>query len=196
MAAITLPNNATPSAMEPRLVSSRNEMSPAFGGPTQRQSRMGSKYALDYVMPPMRYDQAQEWADIDDEAATVVMRIYQPGLVIGSPGTPLVSGSGQSGSVIALKGLAAGYAIRKNQWLSISTGAQWYAYRAKSAVSADGSGNVSVPLRTMLRTSPTNNDTVAILDPKIEGYPTPADGCWSISAADRLIRLAFTITER
>jgi len=157
---------------------------------------MGSKYALDYTMRPMTYDQAQEWADIDDESATVVMSIYQPGLDTGAPGNPLIDGAGQAGSLPVFKGLTPFYAMRKNQWVSVKTGGVWYAYRAKFETVADENGRLVLPIRTLLRTSPANNDEVEIGDPKIEGYPTPADGCWAISATDRLIRLAFTITER
>lgn len=195
MAALVLPPWPAPASVTLRLVSARNEMAPAFGGPVQRQGRMGSRYALDVVMPPMRYRDAQEWADIDDEAATVVMSIPQPGLDTGTPGAPVVDGGGQSGSSINLRGLTPHYAIRKNQWLTLIIDDQRFAYRAKIAVVADGGGEAVVPLRTLLRQSPPDAALVEIADPKIEGYPTVPDGAWTVDSA-HITPLVFTITER
>lgn len=193
--ALVLPASPAPRLATPRLVSARNDLSPAFGGPTNRFSRMGSRYALDIELPPMSYVDALQWGDIDDEADTCVLSIPQPGLVIGVPGTPRVNGGGQAGSSLVLDGVSAGYVVRKHQWLTIITGGQRYAYRAKAAATADGGTNLTVTLRTMLRVPPADNDVVEIFDPKIEGYVTVPDDAWSVSVA-RVVGLSFTLTER
>lgn len=197
MPALYLPVHPAPRRMTPRPISSRNEMGPAFGGPDQRESRMGSRYAIDVEMPPMSYAHAQEWADIDDEAATVVMLIDQPGLDIGDPGfSVVVDGGGQTGSAVRLRGLTPNYQFRKNQWVSMILSGQRYCYRASFPAVADGAGKVLLPLRTLLRKPVTDGAVVEVAEPKIEGYPTPTEDCWSIDAFDRLVRPAFAIRER
>lgn len=193
--ALSLPIWPAPARMVPRLLTARNDLSPAFGGPTNRFARMGSRYALDVEMPPMKNIDAQDWADIDDEAATCILLIPQPGIDTGAPGSPLVNGGSQAGSSLILNGVTPQYALRKNQWLTIITGGQRFSYRAKSAVVADAAGNLVVPLRTMLRVSPTNNDVVEIAEPKIEGYVTVTEDAWSVDSA-HIVALTFSITER
>ena len=193
--ALSLPIWPAPARMVPRLVSARNDLAPAFGGPTNRFARMGSRYALDVEMPPMKNVDAQDWADIDDEAATCILIIRQPGIDTGSPGIPRVNGGSQAGSSLILDGLTPHYALQKNQWLTVTTGGQMFSYRAKSAVVADASGNLTVPMRTMLRVPPANNDVVEIAEPKIEGYVTVTEDAWSVDSA-HIVALTFSITER
>lgn len=159
-------------------------------------NRLGARYSIDFSMKPMTPEQADQWSDLEETNATVVMRIPQPGLDIGAPGAPEVDGSGQSGSSIAIKGLTPHYAVRRKQWLSIVTGGRRYCYRARSEVVADASGEVVVPIRPMLRKPHLDGDVVEIAEPMIEGIALVADGAWAIRADDRLVYLAFTIKER
>lgn len=192
---VSLPTWPWPARMTPRLVSARNEMSAAFGGNVQRFNRMGSRHAIDVVMPLMPYEEAQDWSAIDAEDDTVVMNIPQPGLDTGAPGVPLVAGAGQTGTTLNLDGLTPYYVLRRRQWLSIITGGTRYAYRVKTEVAANGSGVVAVVLTTMLRTSPADNDVVEIGEPKIEGFATVPEGAWETDTGG-LVGLSFTITER
>lgn len=193
--AIALPDTPGPVTMTPRLVNSRLEMRPAFGGDLQRINRMGDRYAFDVEMPPMRDVDAQDWGDIDDRSETVTLLVRQPGRMIQPQGAPRVNGAGQAGSSIILDGLTPQTVIRKRQWLNITTGGRLYLYRAKSEVIANASGQVTVPLQTMLRRAHTDNDVVELEEPRIEGFATPTEDCWAIDLAG-LVRPAFTIEER
>ncbi len=192
---IALPDWPYPAQMTPRLVSGRAELRPAWGGDVQRLNRAGSRYAIDVTMPAMTYADAQKWADIDSEDQTVTMRIVQPGINVGAPGTPLVKGGSQSGSVLELDGLHPNYILQKNQWLSVTISGRLYAYRVASTTVVDAAGEADVPLRTMLRVSPADNAVVEIAAPRIEGFATVADGAWTTDTAGH-VRLAFTIEER
>lgn len=192
---LNLPTNPAPSQVTARPVSARNDLRPAFGGSTQRLLRKGTKYALDVVMPPMPYTTAMDWIDLDDETETVVLKVPQPGLDIGSPGAPQVNGANQTGSTLAIKGLTPGYVIRKGQFLSIMTGGQRFLYRAKAAATANGSALATVTLQTLLRYPPANNDTVEIAEPRIEGFVQANAELWTVDVA-RLVGLQFTIEER
>jgi len=181
--------------MTPRLVTGRAELRPAFGGDLQRLNRVGSRFAIDVTLPVMTYAAAQAWSDINDETDTVTMQIVQPGLNTGSPGTPLVNGAGQSGTTLILDGLTPHYVLRKNQWISVSTGGRLYAYRVKTEVAASAGGAVSVVLTTMLRVSPADNSPVQIAAPRIEGFATVPDDAWATNTAGH-VALSFTIEER
>jgi hypothetical protein len=183
-------------SMVPRIVSGRAEMRPAFAGDLLRLNRMGDRYAFDVELPAMRDVAAQEgWGDLDDRDATLTLLIPQPGRIVQPQGLPRVNGAGQSGSSLILDGLTPQTVIRKRQWLNVTTGGRLFLYRAKSEVVANASGQVTVPLQTMLRRSPSDNDVVELEQPRIEGFATPTEDCWAIDVAG-LVRPAFTIEER
>lgn len=191
---LTLPTWPGPANATPRLITSRSEMNPAYGGPDQRLNRAGSRYAWDIELPPQTYENAQDWSDIDTEDQTCILLIPQPGLDTGAPGLSVVDGAGQTGTTLALRGLTANYLIRRNQWLSILTGGQWYSYRAASAVIVAADGTVDVPLRTMIRKAHADADRVDLAEPKVEGFPTPAPDAWAMGP-DGLVRLVFSLKE-
>ena len=193
--AIALPDYPYPAAMTPRLVTGRAELRPAWGGDIQRLNRAGSRFAIDVTMPVMTYADAQDWSGINDQTDTVTMQIVQPGLDTGAPGITLVNGASQSGTTLIIDGFTPYYVLRKNQWISVSTGGRLYAYRVKTEVAADSGGAASVVLTTMLRVSPGNNDPVEITEPRIEGFATVPDDAWATNTAGH-VALSFTIEER
>ena len=193
--AIALPDYPYPASMTPRLVTGRAELRPAWGGDIQRLNRVGSRFAIDVVMPVMTYADAQDWSDINDETATVTMQIVQPGLDPGAPGVTLVKGASQSGTTLIIDGFTPYYVLRKNQWISVSTGGRLYAYRVKTEVVASALGEASVVLTTMLRASPADNSPVEITEPRIEGFATVPDDAWATNTAGH-VALSYTIEER
>ncbi|QBX37217.1 hypothetical protein E4M02_02615 [Brevundimonas sp. S30B] len=190
-----LPSSPGPSSMTPRPIFARNETRPAYGGSVGRNLRPGTRWAWDIDMPAMTYVQALAFDDILSEDETVVIDILQPGLVIGNPGAPQINGGSQLGRTLNLKGLTPGYVLRKGQWLSFQVSAQWFAYKTSAAATADGSGNVAVPLRTMIRVPPANNAAVAIAAPKAEGWATVDPESLRVGV-DQLVWLRFTVEER
>lgn len=194
MAVLTLPENPAPANMSVSVITAKNILTPAFGGSEQELLRKGTRFEIKYQMPPMTYVQSMGFDDLLAEGDTVSMRVYEPGLVIGAAGVPLVNGAGQSGNSLNIKGLVPGYFIPKGKFLSVVTAGQRFLYRARAQSVANGSGVASVPLRTMLRRSPANNDVVEIATPRIEGFVRDL-GEWSVGP-DRLVGLQFTVRER
>lgn len=194
MSVLTLPTSPTPASMGIALVSAKNTLSPAFGGDEQDIQRKGSRYALTFAMPPMTYLTSMDWDDLMAEGDTVLMRVFQPGFDPGAPGTPLVNGASQSGTSLIVDGLTPYYVIRKGQFLSVVTGGQHFLYRAASEVVANSDGAATIPLRTMLRRSPANNDVVKIAEPMIEGFVRDL-GEYTV-AANHLVGMQFTVRER
>lgn len=195
MAALVLPTTPAPSSMTPRPISSRNEQRPSSSGPVNRYMQPGTRWAWDIELPPRTYVQSLQWDDLLSEADTVIMKIYQPGLDVGSPGSPLINGSAQTGRTLNLKGLTPGYVFRKGQWISFPVAGQIYAYKVRTETVVGGGGTVALPLLTMLRSPPANNAVVDVAEPKVEGFATVDPASLQVGV-DRLVRLRFTIEER
>lgn len=193
MAVLVLPTDPAPANMGIAMITAKNVLAPAFGDGEQELLRKGSRYALTFQMPPMRYVTSMDWDDLMAEGDTVVMKVHQPGFDTGAPGTPRVNGAGQSGSALVIDGLTNGYVIRKGQFLSVITQGRRFLYRAKASVTVSGD-SATVPLRTMLRFPPADNDVVEVAQPMIEGFVRDL-GEWSVGV-DRLVGLQFTVRER
>lgn len=193
MAVLTLPTDPAPAKMAIAMVSAKNTLTPANGGAEQELLRKGTRYALTFSMPVMTYVQSMEWDDLMAEGDTVLMRVFQPGLVIPNPGAPLVKGAGQAGTSLTIDGLPNGYVIRKGQFLSVVSAGQRFLYRAKASATSVA-GTATIPLRTMLRRPPNDNDVVEIAQPMIEGFVRDL-GEWAVGV-DRLVGLQFTVRER
>lgn len=116
--------------------------------------------------------------------------------MIGNPGAPLIDGANQSGRMLNLKQVEPGYVFRKGQWLSMVLNGQRFAYKSSGAATADGAGNMALPLRTMLRAPTLNNAAIEIAQPKAEGWVTLEQDAHEIAADERLVRLRFTLEER
>lgn len=194
--ALILPSDPAPRRMNVRPVSARNELTPAFGGDSLRLNRKGTKYAADIEFPPMTYAQGNDFTDLDAEADTVVIEVRQPGIDTGAPGAAnLVKGAGQSGSSLLIDGVTPGYVFGKGWYLTHVNAGRRRLYRSADTAVANVDGEITIPLRTLLRFPPADNDVVLLARPEIEGYVTGTD-MWDVDADDRLVRIGFTITER
>jgi hypothetical protein len=193
MAVLTLPTDPAPAKMGIAMVTAKNTLTPAIGGAEQELLRKGTRYALTFSMPVMTYVQSMDWDDLMAEVDTVLMRVFQPGLVIPNPGAPLVKGAGQAGTSLVIDGLPNGYVIRKGQFLSVVSAGQRFLYRAKASATSVA-GTATIPLRTMLRRPPNDNDVVEIAQPMIEGFVRDL-GEWAVGV-ERLVGLQFTVRER
>lgn len=194
MSVVVLPEDPSPASMEIGRVDAANELTPAFGGDDQEILRKGSRYALTFQMPPMRYVTGMGWGRLRKRGVTVLMRVFQPGFDTGAPGSPVVDGAGQAGESLALRGLTPHYVIRADQFLSVVTGGQRFLYQAEEEVVADAAGEVTVPLLDMLRRPHADGDVVEIAKPMVEGFVRNL-GEWTVGV-DRLVMLQFTVRER
>jgi len=172
MTAVTLPTTPSVRVADPMLIDFGSDMVPILGGPVQRVNRMGSRYSLTVELPPVKEEpNARIWASALRQAKQLgaIFTVPQPGLTIGSPGTPLVNGAHTGGTSLSIKGLSSTYALKQGQFLSIIHSSRRYLYAVAADATASG-GNVTVTLETMLRTALANNDVIEIATPKIEGY--------------------------
>lgn len=193
---ITLPTSPQPRSITPRLVTVRADLRPAFGGATQRIARAGSRWAFDVEMPPMTAAMALDWVNILHETDTCILRLPEPGITIGSPGTPLVNGGSQTGSSLITDAWGASYAIPKGKFVGVSVSGLQYLYQTTTAVTASGGGAATLALRPMLRASPADNAALIINPATVEGFVTLSDGSMNISVNRLVEGFTFTIEER
>jgi hypothetical protein len=125
---------------------------------------------MDVEMPPLTYAESLAWTDLEDETATVVMEVPEPGVVKGAPGLAVIDGHDQAGMTLRVRGVTEGYAFRKGWFLSVLTGGAWYLYKARATAVAGADAVLEIPLRTMLREPPIDGDRVELVRPVIEGF--------------------------
>lgn len=196
--AVTLPTSPGPRSISPRLISRRRDLEPSTNGPTTRVRRIGSRWAMDFELPPMRYADAMEWvaALSSADGETVIMRLPQPGFDTGAPGVPLVAGASQLGSTLDLDAFTPQHVLRAGQWINLTVSGQAYLYQVGAEKVADASGVMSdLAITPMIRRSPADNSAVTVAEPVIEGYLTGAETGWTVDVA-RTVGLSFTIQER
>lgn len=195
--AVELPRTPAPRGLVFRPITRRRDLEPAFGGPTSRVRRLGSKWAVDVELPPMRYEKAMAWvaALTSADADTVVLALHQPGFKPGVPGSPLVNGAGQLGSLISLDTFTPEYAATAGQWFNLTAAGRTYLYQVAADTIATGGACPALPINPMIRRSPANNSPAVFSDPVIEGFISGRETTWTVDVA-KTVGLAFTITER
>lgn len=195
--AINLPVTPGPRSVTPRLVSRRRDLEPTFNGPTNRVRRLGSRWSLDFELPPMGYLDAMEWVAklTSAEADTVLMAVPQPGFDTGAPGAPLVNGGSQLGSSIDLDGFSPAYVARVGQWFNLTVSGRLYLYQVATEKVASADVMADLAINPMIRRSPANNSAAGFGTPMIEGFVSGRETSWTVDVA-RMVGLSFTITER
>lgn len=144
----------------------------------------------------MTHAQALEWVNIFHETDTCILQLPEPGITIGSPGTPLVNGATQTGTSLVTDGWTPGYVIPKGKWVGVSVSGLQYLYQTTTAVTASGGGAATLVLRPMLRTSPADNAALIINPAAVEGFVTLSEGAMNISVNRLVEGFTFTIEER
>lgn len=190
-----MPTTPGPIKANVRLVSQQNELRSAFDGAIQRLIRLGSRYAIDLEWEPMDYEESLAFIGLRRDADTVVVSVPQPGVEIGSPGTPRVSGGGQLGSTLIVDGVTPGYVLGAGRYLSVITGGQRYLYATAQSATANGSGVITIPLEVPIRFPPSDDDVVEIAEPKIEGFATFGEDLFMVDG-NRHVWLRASIEER
>jgi len=195
--AITLPITPSPRSITPRLVSRRRDLEPTFNGPTSRIRRIGSRWSIDFELPPMGYVDAMAWvaALTSAEADTVMLKVPQPDFDVGAPGSPLVNGGSQLGATLDLDGFHPGYIARAGQWFNLTVSSRTYLYQVATTQVAVLDAMANMAISPMIRRSPADNAAVEFANPMIEGFLSGRETGWTVDVA-RTVGLAFTVTER
>jgi hypothetical protein len=159
------------------------DLIPTLGGALQRIDRLGTRHAVDYQMPPMRYTDAMVWIQAlkRGKKERVVMEFPQPDLDLTGFGTGTVTGSGES-AVIS----GAGGSVQIGQFFSIIQSGRRYLHSANTS-------GTSITINPMLRVT-LSGATVEVGSPKIEGALLGDEIAWTIDLA-RTVGLSFSVFE-
>lgn len=171
-----------------RLISNANILESSFGGPSQRNAKLGDRWAVEIVCRPMKASQAGPviTALLQGLSEKLIVNVPQPGVDIGTPGNPTVSGAGQSGSSVTMTGFSPGYQIKNGQFFSIVANGVRYLHRARADVTANGTGAAVVPMLPMLKVSPPAGSVCEFAQPKIEGFVDGNEQGWTVGLVENV----------
>lgn len=168
------------------------------GGASTRVDRMGSRWAFQFVTPPMLVNSAdyRQWSAAigraEREGALCAVKLPgRTGLVTGSTvAASLVS----SGRTLPITGIAAGYTPGPGDWCSVIVGGQRYLDRIDGASAVSGAAATLV-LANLVRVAIPVNTVVELAAPKIEGNcAVTANPEWD-TAQGMMTAFEFTVTE-
>lgn len=190
-----LPNLAE---VHPRFQDNSAVLTPALGGPVQQIARLGSRFAVDIVLPALTVDQARPWIaarlKARTEAQTLTLEWPQAGPAEAVGGDPVVNGAGQAGARLNVSGLPSGAVVPAQTFFSFSSGGRSYLHATTADATANGAGEVQLHIAPMLRASPADETALEFAAPVIEGFIDGSSVDWNL---ERLLwtTTAFTLTE-
>lgn len=173
MAPVMLPRATRETQINIREMSWSKDMTPTTGGENQRQDRVGTRHAISFDIPVLRYAWCGAGMAADlavgrtGEGATMI--IPEPGIPAVNYGASKVNGSGQLGRSISVKNLEPGVIIKKGKWLNLIVNGRYYAYFTTAQVTVPGGGVATLPIYPMIRRSALNDSEVRLVDPLIQG---------------------------
>ncbi|MFN3387435.1 MAG: hypothetical protein ACK40O_00775 [Allosphingosinicella sp.] len=194
---IELPAGAVPRNLEPKLLDFGRFMRPPTGGRVQRVDRLGNRFAATFVFPPF------DSSDLGRIVVSRLIRAKSEGIRLklqlgdfnpGAPGATVVNGNGQAGSLLAVRGFAAGYQVREGQWFNHVRGDDILLYNASADAIATAGGLATVGLAPMMRTEPVDGDVLNFLNPVIQGFVDGDELAWQM-AVELKIAIEFTVEE-
>lgn len=194
---ITLPATIYPRAVTPKLLDFGVIVRPSSGAPAQRWDRLGTRYAMDFELPPLSGEDARLVTARLRQAKRDALRMPVPLFdgAQGSAGAPLVDGTDSAGTTLKLKGLTPGWMAREGYWLNVTDAAgALYLHSVAAPVGAGTDGKATLALAEPLRCVLADGAVVRIANPVIEGLLT-SDISWA-DPVGRIVQLpAFTIEE-
>lgn len=195
---VTLPALPKGAKINARLIRFGSDLTPTLGGPVQRVSRLGSRFALDVELPPLLAADARAWvaARLKAEAENATVRLTWPQVapVVPPFGTVQVDGAGQTGARLAVKGMVPGGGCALGLFFSFADATRHYLHATTENAVASGAGTALYSVAPLLRASPGNNVALNFTAPTIEGLLDGASIDWTIEQL-RVSGASFTLTE-
>ena len=194
---ITLPTGVTARSVKATLLDYGFINRPSSGAPAQRYDRLGSRYAMEFELPPLPSDVARTVKARLTVAKREGLRMPVPlmGGQQGSPGAPVVDGTDSAGTTLKLRGLTAGWFAREGFWLNVTDAAgALYLHDIAAPVRAGTDGRVTLTLGIPLRCALADGAAVRIANPVIEGLVT-SEVSWSDPVGRIISGIAFTVEE-
>lgn len=143
------------------------------GASSLRVERPGGRFRLSFSWPSeiMRPPVSSQFTAKLKRAKRQGVQIdVLPPFPQGAPGSPVVDGSGQSGTSINVRGLTPGYTAREDYWLTIvESNGTAYLHSVFQTVRAGSGGNATLQIEPPLRAPFADGDRVELARPFIQG---------------------------
>lgn len=155
-------------------IDASSDLTSPLGGPTMRLNRLGDKTALLIQFPDMKHQACgHTWSSKIKQARKVGAICYIPKFLLMNPtqaGEGIkVDGTDSAGQVLKLKGFPANFPLKDDHPISIIHAGVRYVHFIYGDTTAGSDGKVTLTVSPMLRTPLSNNDTVEVDNPAIEG---------------------------
>ena len=180
---ITLPSSPGLRTAKPRLIDWGGRLTPILGGPVQSPMRLGTRFSLEFTLPPMPSDpDGRMWAARLAQAklSGVVAPFIQDGFTPGSPGAPVADGANQSGMALAIRGGLSGYRFREGQFFSLVHAGRRYLHMVTARVDVGSDGKATLPILPMLRVLTSDADVLEVAKPQIQGSLIGDELAWDV----------------
>jgi hypothetical protein len=194
---ITLPTGVTARSVKASLLDFGFINRPSSGAPAQRYDRLGSRYSMEFELPPLPGDVARVVKARLTKAKRDGLRMPVPlmGGQQGSPGAAVVDGTDSVGTLLKLRGLTPGWFAREGFWLNVTDAdGALYLHDIAEPVRAASDGTAELTLGIPLRCVLADGAAVRIANPVIEGLVTSEVG-WSDPVGRIVSGIAFTVEE-
>jgi hypothetical protein len=182
--------------IRPRLFSGNQEG--ALGGADLQIPRMGDRFAVDVSTSQLRQDaQSRHLVAALMEATTADAKIALrlPNTSAPIRGDGVVDGSGQTGSVLQVRGMIPNAALQWGVFFSVVHIGIHYVHMIRGQVFVDAAGRAAVPIWPMLRFITVDGEACSFEAPMIEGQLVGFDKGAGFER-NRTKPLAFSIQER
>lgn len=147
-------------------------MSP-FSGVQQVYKYTGQYWEADITLPPMKREDAEYWMTffmkLGGQYGTFLMGDPAGATARGvATGTPVVNGGGQTGYELVTDGWTPDTTgiLKAGDYFQLGTGSSSRLYKVLDDVDSDGSGNATFDIWPNLRSSPADNATITVSNPK------------------------------
>ncbi|WCT73926.1 hypothetical protein PQ455_01450 [Sphingomonas naphthae] len=196
---ILMPTSPLPKSATPMPVDHGGWQEPIAGGSLFRLDRMGNRFAIQITTPRLRPEpDGRIWVARLLAAIGQAARVPfpQPGVLMGSPGTPVMDTGGQAGTTLKLRGYTAGERIVEGRFFNVvdSTGMRYLHATQGGDVIVGSDGKATLSIWPMLRVAVADGASLIFDVPTIEGRLEGAAQGWTLARAGNQ-GLSFTITE-
>lgn len=169
----------------------------------QAQASAGQGWAADVTLPPMKYEDAEQWnawlLSLRGQFGTFLMGDPVRALARGSArgtDTVTVNGAGQTGENLNITSdqLSALEYLKAGDYIQLGSGISTTLHKVLVDVDTDASGNATLTLWPHVRTAPSNGATVVVENAKGRWRLASNESEWSVNEAS-IYGISFSAME-
>lgn len=190
---IELPDKPGPSGMEVFVIDRGFEQQ---GASTLRIDRPGGRCRVTMQYPPMRPDHSRRFIARLTRAKRQGIKIELPlSTPQGIPGSPVVDGAGQAGTVLNVRNLTPHYIAKEGFYLTIiRADGRAFLHLVSETVVASAGGTASLEIEPPLRAPLADGDSIEMRRPFVKGFIAGDGFGWAVPV-HHLVAVSFTVEE-